>query len=168
MSIAIITIITSFILDGIISNHQNYTLIAPSIFKTIFTIIALVNVYPYFHNDKKYILLLLITGIFFDIVYAGTFMFVTIIFIIIYYVHKFIDFFLPFNLLNINIISCISIFIYHLLSFCLLNVFKYNSYDINLLINIIVHSVLGTIIYTTIMYCILKRIYDKYNIKHIR
>jgi len=95
-------------------------------------------------------------------------MFVTVIFLIIYFVHKFIDFFSPFNLLNINIISIISIFIYHVISFCMLNIFKYNSYSISLLVNIITHSILGTIIYTTILYFILERLYEKYKIKQIR
>jgi len=168
MSIAIITVIISFVLDGIMSNYLNYSLIHPSIFKTIFTVVALVSIYPYFHNRRKYLIILLITGIMFDIVYTGTFMFVTVIFLIIYFVHKFIDFFSPFNLLNINIISIISIFIYHVISFCMLNIFKYNSYSISLLVNIITHSILGTIIYTTILYFILERLYEKYKIKQIR
>lgn len=168
MSIAIITVVVSFLLDALVSNNIGYTLTNPSFFKTIFTIIGLVNIYPYFNNDKKYLTILIIVGILFDIVYTGTFLFVTLIFVIIYLVNKFLDFFLPFNLLNINILSLISIYIYHILSFVILNLVEYNSYNINLLFNIIIHSTIGTIIYTTIIYFILTYTYNKLKIKQIK
>ena len=168
MSVAIIIVVISFLLDALISNHIGYTLTDPSIFKTIFTIVSLVSIYPYFNNDKKYLYILIITGILFDIIYTGTFLFVTLIFVIIYLVNKFLDFFLPFNLLNINILSIVSIYIYHILSFIILNLVKYNSYNINLLFNIILHSIISTIIYTTIIYFILRYIYNRLNIKQIR
>lgn len=168
MSIAIITVVVSFLLDALVSNNISYTLTNPSIFKTIFTIVSLVSIYPYFNNDKKYLIILISVGILFDIVYTGTFLFVTLIFVIIYLVNKFLDFFLPFNLLNINVLSLISIYIYHILSFVILNLVDYNSYNINLLFNIIIHSTIGTIIYTTIIYFILTYIYDKLKIKQIR
>ena len=168
MSVAIITVVVSFILDSLISNHIGYTLTDPSIFKTIFTIIGLVSIYPYFNNDKKYLYLLIITGILFDIIYTGTFLFVTLIFIIIYLVNKFLDFFLPYNLLNINVLSIVSICIYHIVSFIILNLVKYNSYSINLLFNIIIHSIIGTIIYTIIIYFVLRYVYNRLNIKQIR
>lgn len=168
MSIAIITVVVSFLLDALVSNNIGYALTNPSFFKTIFTIIGLVSIYPYFNNDKKYLTILIIVGILFDIVYTGTFLFVTLIFVIIYLVNKFLDFFLPFNLLNINILSLISIYIYHILSFIILNLVDYNSYSINLLFNIIIRSTIGTIIYTTIIYFILTYIYNKLKIKQIR
>ncbi len=168
MSIAIITVAISFLLDALISNNIGYTLTNPSIFKTIFTIVSLISIYPYFNNDKKYLIILISVGILFDIVYTGTFLFVTLIFVIIYLVNKFLDFFLPFNLLNINILSLISIYIYHILSFVILNLVEYNSYNINLLFNIIIHSTIGTIIYTTIIYFILTYTYNKLKIKQIK
>lgn len=168
MSIAIITVVVSFLLDALVSNNIGYALTNPSFFKTIFTIIGLVSIYPYFNNDKKYLTILIIVGILFDIVYTGTFLFVALIFVIIYLVNKFLDFFLPFNLLNINILSLISIYIYHILSFIILNLVDYNSYSINLLFNIIIRSTIGTIIYTTIIYFILTYIYNKLKIKQIR
>lgn len=168
MSIAIITVVVSFLLDALVSNNIGYALTNPSFFKTIFTIIGLVSIYPYFNNDKKYLTILIIVGILFDIVYTGTFLFVTLIFVIIYLVNKFLDFFLPFNLLNINILSLISIYIYHIFSFIILNLVDYNSYSINLLFNIIIRSTIGTIIYTTIIYFILTYIYNKLKIKQIR
>lgn len=168
MSVAIIVVIISFLLDALISSHIGYTLANPSLFKTIFTIVSLVSIYPYFNNDKKYLYILIITGILFDIIYTGTFLFVTLIFIIIYLVNKFLDFFLPFNLFNINVLSVVSIYTYHIISFIILNLVKYNSYSIKLLFNIIVNSVIGTIIYTTIIYFILRYIYEKLNIKQIK
>ena len=53
MSVAIIIVVISFLLDALVSNHIGYTLTDPSIFKTIFTIVSLVSIYPYFNNDKN-------------------------------------------------------------------------------------------------------------------
>ncbi len=52
--------------------HIAYSLTAPSIFSTIYTLIALFVVYPYFGNEKKYMYLLLFSALFFDIVYTST------------------------------------------------------------------------------------------------
>lgn len=168
MIVSVITIIVSFLLDALISNHISYSLVNPSIFKTIFTLVGLVNIYPYFNNEKKYLYILIIAGILFDIVYTNTFMFVTIIFIIIYLVNKFVNFFLSFNLININIISILSIFIYNILSFLALNLVNYNSYNFSLLLKILLNSIIGTIIYSSLVYISLKKIYNMLNIKQIR
>ena len=55
MIIPVIYIIFSFLLDGIISNIVPFNLSDPSYFKTIYSIIALVIIYNYFDNHKKYL-----------------------------------------------------------------------------------------------------------------
>ena len=45
---------------------------------------------------------------------------------------------------------------------------NYNDYSISLLINILIHSIIATIIYTTIMYFILKKLYSFFKIKQIK
>ncbi len=168
MIIAIVSVIISFFLDGLLSNYFNFSLINPSIFKTIYTIVALVVVLPYFNNDRKYLYILFVTAILFDIVYTNTFILNIILFFIIYLLNKFLDFFMPHNLLNSNIRSILSLIVYYILSFSILNIVKYNEYSLSLLLNIITHSIIMTIIYTTILYFITKYLYEKFNIKQIR
>ena len=54
MILTIIYLIFSFILESFMSNIFTSTFSSISVFSTIYTIIALVIVYPFFYNDKKY------------------------------------------------------------------------------------------------------------------
>ncbi len=168
MAIALVSVIISFLLDGLLSNYFNFSLINPSLFKTIYTIIALVVILPYFNNDKKYLYILFGTAILFDIVYTNTFILNIVLFFLIYILNKFLDFFMPHNLLNSNIRSILSVTLYYILTFIILNIVKYNEYSLSLLLNIITHSIIMTIIYTTILYLLTKYLYGKFNIKQIR
>lgn len=156
MIITITYIILSFFLDGIYSNYVNFTLIDISYFKTIFTIISLIIVNEYYYNKKKYIILLLITSLIFDIVYTNTFILNTVIFFVIYLANIFLDNKLNNNIMTINIRTYISISIYHILTYVILLLSNYNSYNPKLLLNIIIRSLPMTIIYTTICYILLK------------
>ena len=67
-----------------------------------------------------------------------------------------------------NLISLIIIFIYHILSFVILSLLSTTDYAFILLINIILGSIIMTIIYTTISYYVIKAIFNKFNIKYIK
>ncbi len=168
MVIAIVVVIVSFFLDSLLSNFGTFSLVNPSIFSTIYSIIALVIIHPYFGNKKKFLYILFVVAVLFDIVYTGTFILHIVIFFLIYELNEFADFFLAVNLLNTNIRSIISVIVYHLLSFIVLSVVGYNDYAWSLLLTIVTHSILMTIIYTTVVFLIVSRIFDKYNIKQIK
>lgn len=168
MLVAIIYIIISFFLDGLISNYTKINIIDPSYLRTIFSVISLVITFKYFDNDKKYLSILIPLGILFDIVYTNTFLLNTFIFFVIYLILKQLDYTIPNNLLTINIKAIIAIFIYHILSYIILLITHYNPYSINLLFKILSRSIIMTIIYTTISYLIIKKIYNYLNIQKIR
>lgn len=165
MIIAAIYIIFSFLLDSIVSNFQTFNLIDPSWFKTIYSIIALVILYNYFDNKPKYISILVIVGIFFDIIYTNTFILNAIIFLIIYLVLSRLDYLITTNIFTINLKSIICISLYHILTYIILLLANYNSYDIKLLGIILLRSLIMTIIYTTISYLLMDKIYDNKRIK---
>ena len=73
MIISIIYLVLSFILDNFMSNIFPSTLTNISYFTTIYIIISFVIIYPYFNNEKKYYILLIIFGLLFDILYTGIF-----------------------------------------------------------------------------------------------
>ena len=165
MTIAVIYVIISFLLDSIMSNITPFNLINPSYFKTIYSIISLVILYNHFDNQKKYLSILIVLGIFFDIVYTNTFILNIIIFLCIYYVIIKLDYHITNNIFTINLKSIICISLYHILTYLILLLANYNHYDIKLLGLILVRSVIMTIIYTVVSYIIMEKIYNNKKIK---
>ena len=165
MIVAIIYLSISFLLDGIISNYLPFELANPSYLKTIYTIIALTIMYNSFYNQKKYLTILIILGMLFDIVYTNTILINTIIFITIYIVLYNIDYLMPTNIVTINIKSIICVFVYYILTYIILLLSHFNIYDFRLLLGILLKSIIMTILYTTISYIIIKKIYKNKKIK---
>lgn len=168
MIIVIIYMIISFMLDALISNFINMSITNPSIFNTIYSVIALVIIYNYFDDDNKYIKILLVLGILFDIVYTSTFLLNIFIFIVIYIVIKFINEYIPNNLFTINIKSLIAISLYHILSYLILMLVHYDYYSFKCLLLMIPKSIIMSVIYTSISYIMMKKIYFKKYTKKIK
>lgn len=168
MIISTISLIFSFLFQGYISTKLNYSLMNPSWFSTIYILINLVILIPYFESNKKYLKLLIIFGLLMDIVYTNTFILNTIIFILIYFISKFINYLLPQNIFTINLLNIISIIIYHTLSFIILSIIKYDTYSISCLFTIISKSMIMTIIYGSILHIIISSLFKQFNIKEIK
>lgn len=168
MILIISYLIFSFILDGVMSNYVSINLVDPSIFRTIYSIIAIVVIYDYFKDDRKYLYIILILGILFDIVYTNTFILNIFIFIIIYFILKKLDYLLPNNILTINIKSLIVVYSYHIITYIILLLIHYNTYNMKILSNILIKSTIMTIIYTTLSYLIIKKIYSKFYDRKIK
>ena len=168
MIISIIYLAISLILEVLMSNFFPSTLTNVSLFTTIYTIVALVILYPHFNNDKKFYLLVIICGILFDILYTSTFMFNLVLFYCVGIMIKILYNIFPVNIFMTNLIGFICIMIYHMLCFILLNLFSSISYDFIILVNIILGSVIMTIIYATISYYVINYIFNRFGIKHIK
>ena len=166
---SIILLIISFLLQGILSNFLAYTSGAISIFSTIYVLITLLLLYPYFENNKKkFLILLVIFGGLTDLVYCNTFLLNISIFYMIYKFSNIFHFFLPYNLFTINFSNLLSIFLYHILTFLLLSLLKYDNYTFLMLTKILASSIIMTIIYTTISYLFIKLIREKKELKEIK
>lgn len=168
MIISIIYLVLSFILDNFMSNIFPSTLSMVSFFTTIYIIISFVIIYPYFSNEKKYYILLIVFGILFDILYTSTFVINMVLFFVLGIVIKILNNVFPNNIITTNLISVIVISFYHIISFIILVLFGNIDYEITLLFNIIIRSVIMTIIYTSISYYVMKFIYNRFNVKHIK
>ena len=168
MIVSIIYLIVSFVLENVMASIFPATLGSVSYFTTIYTIIALVVIYPYFANEKKYYILVIIFGALFDILYTSTLLMNVVFFILIAVIIKVLNTIMSDNIFTTNVISIISIIIYHLLSFVILNLETSQTYSLILLGKIITHSILMTIIYTTISYVIIKLIYNKLDMKQVK
>lgn len=168
MIVSIIYLVVSFVLENVMASIFPATLGSVSYFTTIYTIIALVVIYPYFANEKKYYILVIIFGALFDILYTSTLLINVVFFILIAVIIKVLNTIMSDNIFTTNVISIISIIIYHLLSFVILNLETSQTYSLILLGKIITHSILMTIIYTTISYVIIKLIYNKLDMKQVK
>ncbi len=166
--LSVFVFLISFLFQGLISNIHNYTIIHLSIFSAIYLLLALVVLQPYFENDKKFIIMLLVFGILFDITYTNTFVLSTCIFIIIFYLNKFLNFIFPYNLFTVNMFALISMIVYHIITFIFLTVFKFDSYGFLTLLKIIMSNIIMTITYTTIVYYIVIFISKKFNLKVVK
>lgn len=165
MIVAVTYVIISFLLDSIMSNITAFNLVDPSWFKTIYSIISLVIIYNYFDNQKKYLSILIILAIFFDIVYTNTFILNVVVFFVIYIILSKLDYTITTNIFTINLKSIICVSLYHILTYIILLLANYNNYSIKLLGLILLRSLIMTIIYTTISYLLMNKIYDNKRIK---
>ena len=168
MIISIIYLIICILLDGFMSNVFPSTISHISYFMTIYTIIGLTILYPYFNNNKKYYILVIAFALVFDLMYTSSFLVNVIIFLLITVVIKIFSNILSDNILMSNIISLICITTYHLLSFIILNVLSYSNYSFSLLGNVLLHSIIMTIVYTSISYIVINYIFNKKNVKYIK
>lgn len=168
MLTSIIILILSLLIQGTASNYLGYTYANLSIFSTIYVLIALLILNPYFENKKKYFLLLTIFGLIIDITYTHTFLFNVCLFIMCYYISKCFHFFFPYNLVTISVSNTISIFAYHIVSFVILTILKYDAYSISNLSKILGNSILMTIIYSNILYILITLIMKKLELKEVK
>jgi len=168
MIISVIILIISFLFEGLMSSYFSSSFASLNMFSTMYTLIALIVIFPYFYNEKKYYILLIIFGVLMDIIYTNTFMMNVILFIIISIFIRILNYLLPENVLMLNIISVSSVVVYHILSFIILKIINYNVYPISTLFDICINSILMTIIYTSLLYFISKYFFIKLDKKQIR
>jgi rod shape-determining protein MreD len=168
MKISIIVFLISFILDGLVSNFIIPYYNDSSLFFPLFSVVILSLIYPYFNNDdKSYLRTLLAFGLLYDIVYTNTLFLNMILFFLIGISIKLVYLIFPVNILSVTITSVITISLYHLLNFIILNIINYNNYEIKDLGYIITHSLILNVIYAIITYFILNIISRKFKIKRI-
>lgn len=165
MILTVIILIISFLFEGFISNYLNISFLDNNYFSTLYTLITFIILYTYFNNQKKYLILLIIFAILFDIVYTNTFILNIVLFLLIHYFNRFLDLYLPTNILTINIKTTLSVFVYNFITFLIIIFTNYNNYLFSTLLNITIKSMPLTIIYTTISYIIITKIYEKHDIK---
>ena len=168
MVLSIIVLLLSLIIQGTALNYMGYIYTDLSWLSTIYLLVAFLVLRPYFENEKKYLILLIIFGLIIDIVYTNTFIFNTCLFVLIYYFSKAFHFFFPYNVITLNISSLLGVFIYHIISFIFLTILNYDNYTIGVLLKILSHSILMTIIYTSLVYFITNFFKEKFDLREVK
>lgn len=145
----IIIVIISLILDIIF----NLLLKSNSYLLPLFTLISLINIYPYFKNSKKdYLIFSLIVGFIYDLFNNYFFILNPIIFFIISdFIYNYFRRF-NYNLIFNILLSFLIIIIYELLMLLIYNLTNYQIYTINEFLYIFPHFFISNILYIIIIY----------------
>ena len=161
--IALIIIIISFILDGILTNFLPYMINDLSLFTPLLTIISIFFIYPFYKKkEKNYYITILILGLFYDLFYTNLLFFNAIVFLLIGLISVYIQKNFELNCLKLIIYIILIITIYELTTAIILTMFNLVPITISKIIYKISHSLLLNIIYAQLIYFIIKIIPTKY------
>lgn len=159
MSFLIVILIASFLLEGlfslIVSSNQ-------SLFIPLFTIVALVSIYPYFNKyDSLFWKFCIVIGFCYDLIYTNTVFIHAFLFFILGYFISFLYHILFHKVWNYLWILVLSVIGYRIISFLLLVIIGYISFSISRLGYSIISSMIINLLYGLFLYGILK-ILEKY------
>ena len=163
MTLSIIIIIVSFILEIILNNFLPYMMGDLSLFTPMFTLISLLLIYPLLKkNIKRYFITAFIMGIIYDLFFTNLLFFNGILFILIAYsIHLLYKYF-EFNIINIAIEIVLIIIIYETTTALIILLFNLVPVTTSKLIYKISHSLISNIIYGELLYLIINHLPKKY------
>lgn len=148
------TLIFSLIFEAIISNIVEID----SIFIPIFLLCSLVIIYPYIDKKNNFLILSIISGFFYDNIFVNSNFISTISFFICAYLIIMLYKILNNNFINSLIAVILTLILYRLSTYLLLILIGYNGITFKLLFRSIYSSLIINIIYSIILYFILKKI----------
>lgn len=154
-----ILLISSFIIEGIFSNFIS---IHSKHFNPLFLFMAIIIIYPYYKDKRKYYKLCFIYGLLYDIIYTNTLFFHSIIFILVVHIVHYIYKLCSLNLINMIVVTLTSICIYRIISYLLLCLLTANSFSLITLSTSVTSSLVMNIIYMIISYIVIHYIYCYY------
>lgn len=154
-------LIISFILDSIVSNFISLG----SLFFPLFTLMALIIIYPYFNNNRhKYFGVCLATGICYDLIYTNTIIIHGMLFLLIGFIITRLNLIISNNYINVGIMAIICIVIYRFLAYGLLLITASTSFEWLSLLKSIYSSLILNIFYVVVVYIITDKISRKLKI----
>lgn len=159
----IIIVLISLLLDGFLTNILPYTVENLSLLTPSLTLISLLLIYPFYRKkEMKYTILILITGVIYDLLYTNLLFFNAILFYIDIRIMQYIYKNYEINYFTIIINTIIAITTYEVLQVIIISI--YNLYPITLysLVYKIKSSLLLNIIYAELIYFIISIIPRKY------
>ena len=162
--ISSIIIVLSLILDGILTNYLPFMESDLSLFTPLLTTTSLVLIYPLFYKQqKKYLIIVFILGIIYDLFYTNLLFFNGLIFLFLGFL--IIKIYQLFGSGYIKVIVTIFfiIIIYELLNVSIFMLFNLVPITLDKVIYKISHSILLNLIYGELIYIILNLIPKKYS-----
>lgn len=159
----IIIIITSIILDGLLTNYLPYLVNDLTLFTPMLTLVTIFIIYPFYRKKiKKYYLIVFIIGITYDLLYTNLLFFNAILFLIIAYISRFIHKNYEVTYLRIIIYIPVLIIVYESLTALIILIFNLVPITFERLYYKITHSLLLNIIYVEIITLIINLLPNKF------
>lgn len=137
--------IISFILDGVISKYAPYSLFSILIF-----------IYLDKSNLKKYYLSSFIIGLFYDFFYSHTIFFNSFIFLSCAFIIEKLRNKLRGNFINSLLISIIIILYYYSITYLILLIIEYITFDFERYLNLILNSIIINAFFVLLV-CLIKK-----------
>lgn len=151
-------VIISFILDGLVSLCCYH-------FIPLFSVVSLILIYPYFKRDSpRFYLMALGMGLMYDVIYTNTFILNMLVFLLIAYLVKAINNVLSNNPYMVTLMSLIIVTIYQFVTFMVLVITGYHTFNINKLFTGTIYALPLNIIYVFAIYLITDYLSKKYRI----
>lgn len=166
MVVSIIILIISLFLDGILSNFLPFMVGDLSLFTPMFSIVCLFLIYPFFRKEKKkYFLFCFIFGLVYDLFYTNLLFFDGIIFLMIAFIITKIYKLFSVSIINLFIYIILVVVIYEV-SFALI-IFIFNLVPVSggKVFYKIGHSLILNILYSYLIYGIIRILPKKW--KHV-
>lgn len=156
-----IILIISFLLEGIVSNYVPLN----GLFVPLFTLIALIVIYPLFEEISEYYRYAFVTGLIYDLFYTDTIVFHAIIFCFMAALISRLNLVLSDNYINLLIIIAICILFYRVITYTLLVLVSNVSFDFLALVFSILNSLILNLLYSAVLFFVIKRLQKKYKYK---
>lgn len=161
-------IVISLLLDGISSYFLPYLPNDLSLLTPMLTVVTIFLIYPFYRKqEKKYFLIVFITGLIYDLLYTNLLFFNATLFLIIGIVSKYIYKNYEPNYLNLIIQIALIITIYELVTALIIIVFNLVPITLTKVLYKISHSLILNILYSEILFLIITKMpksYKKINI----
>lgn len=154
-------IFITFLIDFLISYFIPFNFNNLNYFYPMLLIVLIVYLYKKI-DDKKYLKLVLIIGIIYDLLYSYIFILNALIFLLFAKIIKKINKYIEINNIISIILIIVFIFLYDLIIFCLVYLTKYNLVTFNDLLYKFSHSIILNISFYIILIIVLKNV--KFNI----
>ena len=161
--IAIVLMICSLFLDGILSNFLPYMINDLSYFTPMFSIVCIFICYPfYIKSEVKYYIILFIFGIIYDLFYTNLLFLDGCLFVILGYISYYLQKIFGLGYFKMILYAIVMVCTYEILFSLILFIYNMVPISISMVLYKIVHSLIINVIYLELLYVIVRIIPKKY------
>ena len=158
-----IILLISIILDGILTNYLPYLVNDLSLFTPLLTVVSILILYPLNRKkETKFFILMFIVGIIYDLLYTNLLYLNGLLFVLIAFISKIIYKNFETSYFKLIIYTILIIVIYESLYAGILFIYRVVPITIYKLFYKISHTLILNIIYTELLYFIIKHLPKKY------
>lgn len=156
--------IISLLLQSVLSNFLS----TPSTFlHPLFSISAIILIYPYFKNKNYYFLVSFMYGICYDILFSEMLFINSLLFLLLAIIINILNSLWNNNLINAILFQIICIFFYQTTMYFLVSIITNIKWNSMVCFSLILNSLLANIIYIIIGYLLVEKISEKLKIDRI-